>query len=101
MGQEDPSDFDANRNVGDPALRCRSDSPKKEPPPAHWIELKLADEEGHPCPKVKYRVEGPDGEVKEGSLNEVGFARVLLTKSGTCKVTFPEMDTDAWVRQEK
>jgi type VI secretion system secreted protein VgrG len=62
----------------------------------HWIEIELVDEEGKPAAGVRYRVTVPDGTSQEGTLDEKGFARVDGIDPGTCKVTFPELDKEAW-----
>lgn len=61
-----------------------------------WIEIELVDEEDEPVPGEKYRITLPDDTVAEGTLDEKGFARVDGIVSGTCKVTFPDLDKDAW-----
>ena len=62
----------------------------------HWIEIELLDEEGKPAAGERYRVTVPDGTNQEGTLDEKGFARVDGIDPGTCKVTFPELDKEAW-----
>jgi len=62
-----------------------------------WIEIKLVDEEKNPVPGEAYKVILPDGEtVATGSLDEKGFARIEGIDPGTCKITFPNLDKDAW-----
>ena len=62
-----------------------------------WIEIELVDEEKKPVPGEKYKITLPDGEtVAEGTLNEKGLARVDGIDPGTCKITFPELDQEAW-----
>ena len=61
-----------------------------------WIEIELVDEEDNPVPGEKYKITLPDGRVKTGTLDENGFARVEGIDPGTCKVTFPNLDKDAW-----
>ncbi len=61
-----------------------------------WIEIELVDEEDNPVPGERYQITLPDGSVAEGSLDEKGFARVDGIDPGTCQVTFPELDKDAW-----
>lgn len=62
-----------------------------------WIEMELVDERNHPVPGQRYRVTLPDGEtVAEGTLNEKGFARVDGIDPGTCRITFPDLDREAW-----
>ena len=61
-----------------------------------WIEIKLVDENNDPVPGERYRIEMPDGKIAEGSLDQNGYAKVNRIKPGTCKVTFPKLDKDAW-----
>ena len=63
----------------------------------HWIEIELVDEEGKPVPGEKYAITLPDGStVASGTTDENGRARVDGIDPGTCKVTFPNLDKDAW-----
>jgi len=63
----------------------------------HWIAIKLEDEEGKPVPGERYRITLPDGQtLAEGSLDEKGEAKVENIDAGNCKVTFPDLDKDAW-----
>lgn len=62
-----------------------------------WIEIELVDEEKNPVPGERYKITLPDGEtVAEGTLDDKGFARVEGIEQGSCKITFPELDKDAW-----
>ncbi len=62
-----------------------------------WIEIKLVDEDGKPIAGEPYQIKLPDGTtVADGTLNEKGIARVEHLDPGTCKVTFPNLDQDAW-----
>lgn len=61
-----------------------------------WIEIILVDAEGKPMPRVKYRITPPSGEPVEGRLNEHGQAGVYQIEPGNCKITFPDLDKDAW-----
>lgn len=61
-----------------------------------WIEIELVDEEDEPVPGEKYEVTLPDGSVKKGTLDQQGFARVDYIDPGTCQITFPDLDKDAW-----
>ncbi len=63
----------------------------------HWIEIELVDEAGKPVPGEAYLVTLPDGTtVADGTLDEKGRARVENIDPGTCKITFPNLDKDAW-----
>jgi type VI secretion system secreted protein VgrG len=62
-----------------------------------WIEIELVDEEDTPVPGEYYEITLPDGEtVASGTLDDKGFARVDGIDPGTCKITFPELDKEAW-----
>lgn len=63
----------------------------------HWIEIELKDEAGRPVPGEAYKITLPDGTtVADGTLDEKGHARVENVDPGNCKVTFPNLDQDAW-----
>ena len=75
--------------------------PFQKPPPEEakklsWIEIELVDEDDKPVPGETYEITLSDGTVASGSLDEKGFARVDGIEPGTCKVTFPRLDKDAW-----
>jgi type VI secretion system secreted protein VgrG len=61
-----------------------------------WIEIELIDEEDEPVPGEKYEITLPDGSVSAGTLDADGFARVDGIDPGSCEVTFPELDKEAW-----
>jgi type VI secretion system secreted protein VgrG len=60
------------------------------------VEIELTDEEGNPVAGEKYKITLPDGSVKTGTLDQNGYARVAGIDPGTCEVTFPNLDKDAW-----
>ncbi len=62
-----------------------------------WIEIELVDDEGVPFAGEKYRITLPDGgTLAEGTLDEKGQARVEALDPGSCKITFPDLDQEAW-----
>jgi hypothetical protein len=61
-----------------------------------WIEIILVDMDGKPVPGVKYRITPPGGAAVEGTLNEHGQAGLYQIEPGNCKITFPDLDKDAW-----
>jgi hypothetical protein len=61
-----------------------------------WIEIQLVDMECHPVPNERYRITIPSGTAVEGRLDSKGFARVYEIDPGNCKVTFPDLDQEAW-----
>ncbi len=63
----------------------------------HWIEINLVDDKGKPVAGEAYKVTLPDGStVADGTLDEKGHARVEHIDPGNCKITFPNLDKDAW-----
>jgi type VI secretion system secreted protein VgrG len=72
-------------------------SHRPDPKKKSWIEVLLEDEKGDPVPGEKYRVTLPDGEtIAEGTTDDKGLGRVSGIDPGNCKITFPELDKDAW-----
>ena len=68
-----------------------------EDQPSSWIEIELVDMEDEPVRGQAYEITLPDGEtVASGTLDENGFARINGIEPGTCKVSFPDLDQDAW-----
>jgi hypothetical protein len=64
-----------------------------------WIEIELVDEDNHPVAGEAYKVVLPDGETSaEGTLDSEGLARIEGIDPGTCKITFPNLDKNAWRR---
>jgi len=68
----------------------------KEEGKTSWIEIELVDEENKPVSGERYKITLPDSSVAEGTLDEKGFARVEGITPGTCQITFPNLDKDAW-----
>lgn len=61
-----------------------------------WIEIELIDMEDGPVPGERYIVTLPDGTEKEGAIGATGIVKVAVESPGTCKVTFPDLDQEAW-----
>lgn len=61
-----------------------------------WVEFQLVGEDGHPVADEPYRVTLPDGTVEEGNLDDDGKVRVDKFARGDCKITFPNLDQEAW-----
>lgn len=68
-----------------------------ESPETTWIEVCLIGEDDKPVAGERYQIELPDGSVTGGSLDGDGLARVEgIAKPGECKITFPDLDKNAW-----
>ncbi len=74
----------------------KSKPAKKNDEEQSWIEIELVDEADEPVPGEKYKVTLSDDTVDEGTLDEKGFVRIEGIPSGNCKITFPNLDKDAW-----
>ncbi|MGI9034513.1 MAG: type VI secretion system Vgr family protein [Pyrinomonadaceae bacterium] len=61
-----------------------------------WIKIKLVDEAGKPVQGKAYRITTPNGRVASGTTDKEGAAHVKGIDPGSCQVTFPELDKDAW-----
>lgn len=70
------------------------DPPVEPPEDGEWIELAVKDQNGQPVPHVRYEVTLPDGQVRTGRLDPLGFARLDGIPGGNCKVRFPELPAD-------
>ena len=70
---------------------------KKQEEKKDWIEIILVDMDGKPVPGVRYKITPPGGmPPQEGRLNEHGQAGYYKIEAGDCKITFPDLDKDAW-----
>jgi hypothetical protein len=61
-----------------------------------FVEVQMVGSDNKPIAGVKYRIELPDGEIKEGVTDPNGMIRYEGIDPGECKVTFPDLDKDAW-----
>lgn len=73
-----------------------ADSDREAPAERTWITIELVGEDDAPIPGERYRIELPDGSVREGRLDGRGLARVREIDPGQCVVTFPDLDEAAW-----
>ncbi len=71
-------------------------TPEKAKEKKDWIEIILVDLDGKPVPNVRYRITPPNGAPVEGRLNEHGQAGLYQIEPGNCKITFPDLDQEAW-----
>lgn len=61
-----------------------------------WIEIELVDKAGRPVVGEPYRVTLANGQITTGTLDEKGFARLEPVEPGLCKITFPQLEEQAW-----
>jgi hypothetical protein len=61
-----------------------------------WIAFEVVDAEGYPAKGEKYKVELPDGSIREGWLGSNGSAHLANIPKGTCKISFPNLDSEVW-----
>jgi len=69
--------------------------PAEKPPPRHWLQIELVDEQGAPVPGAAYVVKTGSGEELFGNLDEGGRARIDGIDPGSCVVKFPGHN-DSW-----
>ncbi|MCR9219729.1 MAG: carboxypeptidase-like regulatory domain-containing protein [Alphaproteobacteria bacterium] len=62
----------------------------------HWITVELVGENGEPIPNEKVTVTDPGGEEHQGETDSQGRFTVTGIPEGSCDVTFPELDQEAW-----
>jgi hypothetical protein len=77
---------------GEPVQPC----PLNKNPEKTWIAIQLVGEDDKPIPGISYRILLPDGDTREGVLDDEGSARVDNIDPGMSMVTFPDLDKDAW-----
>jgi hypothetical protein len=65
-----------------------------------WIEIQLIGEDGKGIAGEAYEIRLPGGTIVSGTLDDGGVARVENIAAGTCQVSFPNLDQDAWVPVE-
>ncbi len=98
--QAQPAEKKAHKPLTTPAGGAASgqDGAEQTQEELTWIEIEMVDESDAPVPGVAYSIELPDGSVAEGTLDDKGQARVeqFIKGSGQCKVTFPDLDKEAW-----
>jgi hypothetical protein len=61
-----------------------------------WVQIELVDPAGRPVPNEPYRLELPDGGIRQGNLDAAGRAYVGDIKPGQCRVSFPQIDAKEW-----
>jgi hypothetical protein len=93
-----PAEFENTSRITEKILKTMTGAAaeQKSKEKKSWIEIILVDAEGKPVPGVKYRITPPNGSAVEGRLNEHGQAGLYQIEPGNCKITFPDLDKDAW-----
>ena len=61
-----------------------------------WIAIQLIGEDGSPVAGETYRITLPDGSYSDGTLDAQGGAQVKGFSPGVCKISFPNLDSEAW-----
>ncbi len=88
----------AAQTAAESAAPTSADTPAAdEPATLDWIEIELLGEDDAPIAGERYVVALPDGSTREGVTDRDGLARLEGIRSGTCRVSFPGLDRDAWV----
>lgn len=62
----------------------------------HWIEIELIDDADQPVPGQSFEVTCPDGSVANATTDDKGQARIENLDPGSCKISFVDLDKDAW-----
>jgi hypothetical protein len=75
------------------AAAIATPKPKKE---TAWIEIELVGEDDSPVGGERFQLVLPDGSTREGVLDHAGRVRIEGIDPGTCKVSFPNLDEEAW-----
>ena len=79
-----------------PPTAEESEKSEEEKVETTWIEIELVGEDDQPISGEKYKVILPDETVDQGTLDQNGWARIDGFTAGTCKISFPDLDQDAW-----
>jgi type VI secretion system secreted protein VgrG len=78
------------------AARKKEKKHKEDKNKKSWIKIKMIDESGKGVPGIRYKVTLPNNRVRVGTLNKEGKAHIKGFDPGTCKITFPDLDKEAW-----
>lgn len=65
-----------------------------------WIEIQLVGEDGSGIRNEKCTIIAPDGKEHRGKTVANGMLRVEGIPAGECKVSFVDLDNDAWESTE-
>lgn len=61
-----------------------------------WVAISLVDLKGKPVPHEKFKIELPDGTIREDQLDAQGRARIDDIEPGECEVCFTDIDGREW-----
>ncbi|HZI16826.1 MAG TPA: carboxypeptidase-like regulatory domain-containing protein [Myxococcus sp.] len=93
LGDQDEQRNQVARNKQEDSKSGKERQPEEEPT---WVVVELVDDEGKPVSGARYRVILPSGEVREGTLDAQGQARLDGIVEGAYKVSFPDFDAADW-----
>lgn len=62
-----------------------------------FVEFQLIGEDGNGIGYEEYAITLPGGKVITGELDAAGLVRVDGIPAGTCQLSFPKLDKEAWV----
>jgi hypothetical protein len=62
----------------------------------HWVAIELVDEDGNGVEGISYSIITPDNLEYTGMTDANGLARIDNIPAGQCKISFPELDKDAY-----
>ena len=65
-----------------------------------FIIVELIGEDDQPIPSEDYAIALPGGKVVTGTLDANGRVKLEGIPAGTCQVSFPKLDKEAWVPVE-
>jgi hypothetical protein len=70
--------------------------PAPEAPPEPWLEVVMIGADNKPLAGERYVITDPSGREHTGTLDARGTIRLDGIPAATCKVTFPDLDREAW-----
>ena len=74
---------DEEEGVGGTAAAVLSEAPVEA---ATWIAVRMTDNSGDPVKSLRYEIKLPNGDVRKGTLDDNGLARLESSTSGECTV---------------
>ena len=95
----DPTNMAPAATLGEIRSAVNRQQQDTQPPPAVkpcggpcWIEIELLDEDDRGVAREPYWVKLPNGQIREGKLNDQGWVRFDNIPCGICIVRFPKSD---------